>query len=94
MAVIKWQDPPAPQSGRKAVEDPSWAELREDLVQHPNQWALVEEDAPASVLSIYRNHCKKADGFQVRQSTKAFALTEGAQYKTARFDVYVRYNAE
>jgi hypothetical protein len=85
-SIIKWADPPKQTRGPGAV-DPRWESIKEELQQHPGEWAQIYEDVPTNLLSQTRNGLPTTRGFQVRQSITLTA----AHPRDNRFNVYARF---
>jgi hypothetical protein len=84
--IVKWVDPPKQTRGPGAV-NPQWVPIKEELQQHPGEWALIYEAVPPNVLNSTRNGLPTTQGFQVRQST----VSNGNHPRDNRYNVYARF---
>lgn len=79
--IIAWQDPPV-----KNRRD-AWAEVAEQLRQHPNQWALIGRDVPKNRANSIRQGLYKA----FRPAGAFQARSTNINPSKSRADIYARY---
>ncbi len=87
MEIIRWETPP-PSSARN-VRPGKYIRIAEALRQRRGEWAIISEEATASLASHINRGALK--GFAPRGSYEAKVRVNSATRLTKRYTLYARY---